>query len=148
MPSSKGTFHGNGHILRGLETGKSLFAANQGNIYNLGLLSGSISSSTTSGYHCCFEYAPSAAPAKPIVYGMAGNAINTYTKDDFQYGKVAYDLNGYYLKAKQGNSTDADKAALKYVYDYYANGDYQYAHRTDAITGKNTGITYLRTGRQ
>lgn len=142
----QGTFHGNGHILRGLETGKSLFAANQGNIYNLGLLSGSISSSTTSGYHCCFEYAPSADPAKPIVYGMAGNAINTYTKDDFQYGKVAYDLNGYYLKAKQGNSTDADKAALKYVYDYYANGDYQYAHRTDAITGKNTGITYLRTG--
>ena len=145
-----GTFHGNGHILRGLETGKSLFAENKGNIYNLGLLSGSIaqpnSSSTTSGYHCCFEYAPSADSAKPIVYDMAGNAINTYTKDDFKYGKVAYDLNGYYLKAKQGNSTDADKAALKYVYDYYANGDYQYAHRTDAITGKNTGITYLRTG--
>lgn len=145
----KGTFHGNGHILRGLETGKSLFAANQGNIYNLGLLSGSIaqpnSNSTASDYHCCFEYAPSADPAKPIVYDMAGNAINTYTKDDFQYGKVAYDLNGYYL-ARKGNSTDAEKAALKYVYDYYANGDYQYAHRTDAITGKNTGITYLRTG--
>lgn len=146
----QGTFHGNGHILRGLETGKSLFAANQGNIYNLGLLSGSIaqqnSSSTASGYHCCFEYAPSASPDKPIVYGMDGKAINTYTKDDFKYGKVAYDLNGYYLRAKQGNSTEADKAALKYVYDYYANGDYQYAHRTDAITGRNTGITYLRTG--
>ena len=146
----QGSFHGNGHILRGLETGKSLFAANQGNIYNLGLLSGSIaqqnSSSNASGYHCCFEYAPSASPDTPIVYDMDGKAHNTYTKDDFKYGKVAYDLNGYYLKAKQGNSTDADKAALKYVYDYYANGDYQYAHRTDAITGKNTGITYLRTG--
>lgn len=146
----QGTFHGNGHILRGLETGKSLFAANQGNIYNLGLLSGSIaqpnSSSNASGYHCCFEYAPSASPDTPIVYDMDGKANNTYTKDDFKYGKVAYDLNGYYLKAKQGNSTDADKTALKYVYDYYANGDYQYAHRTDAITGRNTGITYLRTG--
>ena len=146
----QGTFHGNGHILRGLEEKKTLFAANQGNIYNLGLLSGSIaqqnSSSTASGYHCCFESAPSASPDKPIVYDMDGKASNTYTKDDFKYGKVAYDLNGYYLKAKQGNSTDADKAALKYVYDYYANGDYQYAHRTDAITGKNTGITYLRTG--
>ena len=146
----QGTFHGNGHILRGLEEKKTLFAANQGNIYNLGLLSGSIaqqnSSSTASGYHCCFEYAPSASPDKPIVYDMDGKASNTYTKDDFKYGKVAYDLNGYYLKAKQGNSTDADKAALKYVYDYYANGDYQYAHRTYAITGKNTGITYLRTG--
>ena len=145
----QGTFHGNGHILSGLDGKKSLFAANQGNIYNLGLLSGSIAlnnSSTTSGYHCCFEYAPSATPDTSIVYDMDGNAINTYTKDDFKYGKVAYDLNGYYLRARKGNSTDADKAALKYVYDYYANGDYQYAHRTDAITGKNTGITYLRTG--
>ena len=77
---------------------------------------------------------------------MAGNAINTYTKDDFLYGKVAYDLNGYYLRARTSHSAEADKTALKYVYDYYANGDYQYAHRTDAITGRNTGITYLRTG--
>lgn len=146
----QGTFHGNGHILRGLEEKKTLFAANQGNIYNLGLLSGSIaqqnSSSNASGYHCCFEYAPSVSPDTPIVYDMDGKVNNAYTKDDFKYGKVAYDLNGYYLRAKQGNSTEADKAALKYVYDYYANGDYQYAHRTDAITGRNTGITYLRTG--
>lgn len=146
----QGTFHGNGHILRGLEANKTLFAANQGNIYNLGLLSGSIaqpnSSSNASGYHCCFEYAPSASPDTPIVYDMDGNASNAYTKDDFKYGKVAYDLNGYYLRARKGNSSDDDKAAQKYVYDYYANGDYQYAHRTDAITGKNTGITYLRTG--
>ena len=146
----QGTFHGNGHILRGLDDKQSLFAANQGNIYNLGLLSGSIaqqnSSSNASGYHCCFEYAPSATSDQPIVYGMDGKTINTYTKDDFLYGKVAYDLNGYYLQARKVNSTDTDKASLKYVYDYYANGDYQYAHRTDAITGKNTGITYLRTG--
>ena len=147
----KGTFHGNGHILSGLDDKQSLFAENQGNIYNLGLLSGSIaqpnSNSTTSGYHCCFEYAPSADSAKPIVYDMDGKITTyTYTTDDFKYGKVAYDLNGYYLRAREGYSTDADKAALKYVYDYYANGDYQYAHRTDAITGKNTGITYLRTG--
>ena len=145
----QGTFHGNGHILRGLEANKTLFKENQGNIYNLGLLSGSIAqqnSSTASGYHCCFEYTPSASPDTPIVYDMDGNASNAYTKDDFKYGKVSYDLNGYYLRVRKGNSSDDDKAALKYVYDYYANGDYQYAHRTDAITGKNTGITYLRTG--
>lgn len=146
----QGTFHGNGHILRGLEENKTLFAENQGNIYNLGLLSGSIaqqnSSSNASGYHCCFEYAPSASPDTPIVYDMDGKAINTYTKDDFKYGKVAYDLNGYYLRARTSHSAEADKTALEYVYDYYANGDYQYAHRTDAITGRNTGITYLRTG--
>ena len=141
-----GTLHGNGHVIKGLAQGKSFLQENQGNIYNLGMESGSIAASNKGSYHCCFEYAPASAPDKPIVYDMDGNAINTYTKDDFKYGKVAYDLNGYYLHARQGNSTDEDKKAVKYVYDYYANGDYQYAHRTDAITGKNTGITYLRKG--
>ena len=141
-----GTLHGNGHVIKGLAQGKSFLQENQGNIYNLGMESGSIAASNKGSYHCCFEYAPSALPDKPIVYDMDGKAINTYTKDDFKYGKVAYDLNGYYLHARQGNNTDEDKKAVKYVYDYYANGDYQYAHRTDAITGKNTGITYLRKG--
>ena len=79
---------------------------------------------------------------------MDGSADTHYTSDDFKYGRVAYDLNEYYLRARysnDGNNPD-DMKALKYVYDYYANGDYQYANRTDAITGKNTGITYLRTG--
>lgn len=141
-----GTLHGNGHVIKGLAQGKSFLQENQGNIYNLGMESGSIAASNKGSYHCCFEYAPASAPDKPIVYDMDGKAINTYTKDDFKYGKVAYDLNGYYLSARKGNSTDEDKKAVKYVYDYYANGDYQYAHRTDAITGKNTGITYLRKG--
>ena len=141
-----GTLHGNGHVIKGLAQGKSFLQENQGNIYNLGMESGSIAATNNGSYHCCFEYAPASAPDKPIVYDMDGKAINTYTKDDFKYGKVAYDLNGYYLSARKGNSTDEDKKAVKYVYDYYANGDYQYAHRTDAITGKNTGITYLRKG--
>ena len=131
-----GTLHGNGHVIKGLAQGKSFLKENQGNIYNLGMESGSIAASNTGAYHCCFEYNQG---KQPIVYRMDGTADNGYTADDFKYGKVAYDLNGYYLNAK-------DKAAVKYVYDYYANGDYQYAHRTDAITGKNTGITYLRTG--
>ena len=79
---------------------------------------------------------------------MDGSADTHYTSDDFKYGRVAYDLNEYYLRARfsnDGNNPD-DMKALKYVYDYYANGDYQYANRTDAITGKNTGITFLRTG--
>lgn len=134
-----GTLHGNGHVIKGLAQGKSFLKENQGNIYNLGMESGSIAASNKGAYHCCFEYAPASAPDKPIVYDIDGKAINCYKHADFKYGKVAYDLNGYYLNAK-------DPAAVKYVYDYYANGDYQYAHRTDAITGKNTGITYLRTG--
>ena len=143
----KGTFHGNGHVIKGLGAEKWLLAENQGNIYNLGLESGNITQKgieeTASGYHCCFEKNP--ASKTPTVYDIKGVKKN-YTLADFKYGKVAYDLNGYYLRARLGNSTEEDKAALKYVYDYYANGDYQYAHRTDAITGKNTGITYLRKG--
>lgn len=147
----KGTLHGNGHIINGLGKDQALFAENQGKIYNLGLATGRIAAqgcttgtTSTGEYHCCFEYAP--ASSKPIVYGMDGTANSSYTLDDFKYGKVAYDLNGYYLRARTSHDKEEDKAALKYIYDYYANGDYQYAHRKDAITGKNTGITYLRTG--
>ena len=152
----KGTLHGNGHIIKGLGKDQALFSENQGKIYNLGLATGRIAAqgcttgtsstgtSSTGEYHCCFEYAP--ASSKPIVYGMDGTANSSYTLDDFKYGKVAYDLNDYYLRARTSHDKEEDKAALKYIYDYYANGDYQYAHRKDAITGKNTGITYLRTG--
>lgn len=162
-----GIFHGNGHVIHGLPQDKSLLAENQGQIYNLGLESGNIAAkgSTNAGaYHCCFEQNPSSSsssseassslsdgvstPFAPIVYRMDGSADTHYTSDDFKYGRVAYDLNEYYLRARYSNdaSNPDDMKALKYVYDYYANGDYQYANRTDAITGKNTGITYLRTG--
>lgn len=152
----QGIFHGNGHVIHGLPQDKSLLAENQGQIYNLGLESGNIAAkgSTNGGaYHCCFEQNPSlsdgvSTPFAPIVYRMDGSADTHYTSDDFKYGRVAYDLNEYYLRARYSNdaTNPDDMKALKYVYDYYANGDYQYANRTDAITGKNTGITYLRTG--
>lgn len=139
-----GTFHGNGHVIMGLAQGKSFLKENRGNIYNLGMESGNIAASNKGTYHCCFEYNKG---IQPIVYHMDGTSDTHYTADDFRYGKVGYDLNEYYLRARYNNMKNAqDKEALKYVYDYYANGDYQYAHRTDAITGNNTGITYLRKG--
>lgn len=142
-----GTLHGNGHVIMGLAQGKSFLKENRGNIYNLGMESGNIAAEgcTNGGaYHCCFEYNKG---IQPIVYHMDGKADTHYKADDFRYGKVGYDLNEYYLRARYNNMKNAqDKEALKYVYDYYANGDYQYAHRTDAITGNNTGITYLRKG--
>lgn len=143
-----GTLHGNGHVIMGLAQGKSFLKENRGNIYNLGMESGKIATEgcTNGGaYHCCFEYNKG---IQPIVYHMDGKADTHYTADDFRYGKVGYDLNEYYLRARYSNNMEnaQDKEALKYVYDYYANGDYQYAHRTDAITGNNTGITYLRKG--
>lgn len=139
-----GTLHGNGHVIMGLAQGKSFLKENRGNIYNLGMESGNIAASNKGTYHCCFEYNKG---IQPIVYHMDGKADTHYKADDFRYGKVGYDLNEYYLRARYNNMKNAqDKEALKYVYDYYANGDYQYAHRTDAITGNNTGITYLRKG--
>lgn len=140
-----GTLHGNGHVIKGLAQGKSFLKENRGNIYNLGMESGNIAASNKGTYHCCFEYNKG---IQPIVYHMDGKADTHYTADDFRYGKVGYDLNEYYLRARYSNNMEnaQDKEALKYVYDYYANGDYQYAHRTDAITGNNTGITYLRKG--
>ena len=152
-----GTFHGNGHIINGLGAGNCLLNNISGNIYNLGLSSGKISAmqpadGKIANYHCCFEYAPEEKSSldgvsTPSVYRMDGTLDTHYTTEDFRLGKVAYDLNEYYLRARYSNTTADDKAALKYVYEYYANGDYQYAHRTDAITGKTTGITYLRTGK-
>lgn len=141
----QGIFHGNGHVIHGLPQDKSLLAENQGQIYNLGMESGNIAASNKGTYHCCFEYNKG---IQPIVYHMDGTRDTHYTADDFRYGKVGYDLNEYYLRARYSNdaSNPDDMQALKYVYDYYANGDYQYANRADAITGKNTGITYLRTG--
>lgn len=142
-----GILHGNGHIINGVGSDNALFGKVTGNIYNLGLSSGRLSGTTDENvkpnYHCCFEYAPKGNDSAPVVYRWDGSAYKGYTRDDFRLGRVAYDLNGYYLLARN----KADKAVLKYVADYYANGDYQYACRTDAITGKNTGITYLRIGK-
>lgn len=155
----RGTLHGNGHVVTGLEAGHCLVNQMTGNVYNFGLATGKITHmSATNGkianYHCCFEYAPNANATEgrtPVVYRMDGTVDKTYTTQDFRLGRVAYDLNEYYLRARYGKTdtgiSETDKQAVKYVYDYFANGDYQYSHRTDAITGKNTGITYLRTGK-
>ena len=142
-----GILHGNGHIINGVGSDNALFGKVTGNIYNLGLSSGRLSGTTGENvkpnYHCCFEYAPNGSESTPVVYRWDGSAYKGYMRGDFRFGRVAYDLNGYYLLARN----KADSTVLKYVADYYANGDYQYACRTDAITGKNTGITYLRIGK-
>ena len=147
ISSFAGILHGNGHVINGVGSDNALFGTVTGNIYNLGLSSGRLSGKTDvdvkPNYHCCFEYAPKGNGSESVVYRWDGSAYKGYTHDDFRLGRVAYDLNEYYLLARN----NADSQVLKYVSDYYANGDYQYACRTDAITGKNTGITYLRIGK-
>lgn len=148
-----GTAHGNGHVVSGLQSGKCLFNSISGNVYNLGLTSGKISNMQSvdgkiSNYHCCYELAPNKTEV-PLVYHMDGTVDSHYSVADFRSGRVAYDLNEYYLRARYSNDVKNknDMVALKYIYDFYANGDYQYAHRSDSITGRTTGITYLRTGK-
>lgn len=146
----KGIIHGNGHVISGLSKSAAFISDNQGQIYNLGLASGKIAERNPNGagYHCCFEY--KTADGGPYVYRLDGSRYDSYSYDDFRYGKVAYDLNQYYLEARNtladNTKTLADNINLQYVKDYYANGDYQYAYRKDAITGNSTGIQYLRTG--
>lgn len=155
--SFRGILHGNGHVIHGIGADNALFGTNSGNIYNLGLSSGKIAANgpdAGGAYHCCFEYAPDFASPVHKVYDMEGKVKSDYSDDDFRYGRVAYDLNGYYLRARNAirsnadqKLNEADRKALAYVFDYYANGDFQYAHRNDSITGRNSGITYLRTGK-
>ena len=125
----KGTFHGDGHAIMGLDKDKGLFKAidaTTANIYNLGLVSGKIvagsASADNASLHCCYEY------GQNTVYRMDGTAYKGYTKDDWRYGKVAYDLNEYYLNKRYVVGSGAASAdAQDYVENYYANGDYLYA---------------------
>lgn len=137
----KGIFHGNGHVISGIGSDKALFEANSGEVYNLGLATGKITKNDAQtynpGYHCCYTKSDN------TVYRMDGTAVTTYTDDDFLYGKVAYDLNQYYLEERLDrnahNMQDAHNHDA-YVEEIYENGDYQYA-RNRATDGNE----YLRT---
>lgn len=150
----KGTLHGNGYVLSGLGVtigdhtpSGYLFSTNEGDIYNLGLKNGVITKddepvngTTYPLYHTSYTW------ADKTVYRMDGTAVattadgagNTYTNNDWRYGKVTYDINQYYLEARKAklNST-AD--AQHYVEDLYHNGDYLYARWQSASP------EYLRT---
>ena len=121
----KGTLHGDGHAIRGIDNAMNLMktVSTSANIHNLGLVSGrivgGIPSVKNTSLHCCYEY------GQNTVYRMDGTAVTNYTKDDWRYGKVAYELNEYYLNKRYvlGGGTSEDD----YVEKYYANGDYLYA---------------------
>ena len=151
--SFAGTFHGDGHTITGIEEGTPLVAtlAATGNVHNLGLASGKIATTVNDGGKIRTSYEYEALKA----YRMDGTA-DTYTEEDFRYGKVAYNLNEYYLAARKyllDNSitvsapsadnvkTLANQTAAAYLKNYYLNGDYQYARQYNATTGKE----YLRT---
>ncbi len=123
----KGTLHGDGHAIRGIDNAMSLFktVGASANIHNLGLVSGrivgGIPSVNNPSLHCCYEYGLN------TVYRMNGTAVTNYTKDDWRYGKVAYELNEYYLNKRYVLGSEDTENAHDYVEKYYANGDYLYA---------------------
>ncbi|MBO6099260.1 MAG: hypothetical protein J6P01_03885, partial [Prevotella sp.] len=142
----KGTFHGDGYAVNGINS--NLIGNLTGEVYNLGLITGSIAGEKTGTIHTSYEYGNLRA------FDMNG-IEKSYSEEEFGNGTVAYNLNQYYLEARkylkeQGEEpaspaiakvgTLAEQAAVKYVADYYANGDYQYARQYDATSGKE----YLR----
>lgn len=143
----KGVLHGDGHIISGLSNRGVLFTKNSGDVYNLGLATGNISTTNEGAYHCCFEYHPSSG--NHTVYRFDGTPYTQYSDDDWRYGKVAYDLNQFYLNKRylqgcgESESSEEAPAYITYVEDYYRNGDYLYA----GYSMKNhfEGSEYLRT---
>ncbi|MCC8038821.1 MAG: hypothetical protein LIP02_11945 [Bacteroidales bacterium] len=130
----KGQWHGDGHTLT-LPDGSPLLAKNSGKVYNTGFVmkgkgsytQGAVNTATGATENCFF-YDPS----------------NPSTPEDFRYGKIAYNVNGEYLKARyvalggtehdvdsEGNVTDGfqgrDAWVTTYLDDYYGNGDYRFA---------------------
>ena len=135
----------------------TLLKSVSGGVYNLGVLGKPLAESLAddNNKHVFNSF----------VYGMNGNNAVTMIKDtetagnagvencydlsvandaDFKYGRIAYNLNKYYL-AERYRRAKKNVANDDCIERYFANDDFQYAHRKDDLTGNNTGITYLRT---
>ncbi len=157
----KGTFNGNGYVISGFGKKTGDFTAPaylfdnttvnkfktaetvDYNIYNLGVVEGKImksDNSTTSNanYHCSYSW------ADKVVYRMDGTAVNSYSDNDWRYGKVTFDLNQYYLDKRatedpRSTREPRDSRESHYVEDLFHNGDYLYAR------WKTASDEYLRT---
>jgi len=146
-----GMFHGDGHSITGIDTNLFDNITSTGNVYNLGLESGSIAGAVETGgaVHNSYEY----DNRNHRVYNIDGTTTD-YTEEEFNNGTVAYNLNQFYLKARKyliensitpneltaaQSSTLAELSAVEYLMNYYANGDYQYARQ------HSEGDEYLRT---
>ena len=110
-----GNFHGDGyHIDLGSFGSSFLGDKLTGNVYNLGLVGGTIAGAST--------------PAGTIINN--DHIVNSYEyadNNDFTYGKLTYDLSHHFTPIATG-----------YVEGRYANGDYQYA-TTDRVWSLRTG---------
>jgi len=163
----KGMFDGLGHAIDmtntihfadGAET--ELFGEVAGEVYNVGTLGNSIATSLTASdptnsvaggvLNNCYTYGVYKKNAVPCVVGYeTANLDNCYDltnseAEDFKYGKVAYNLNQFYLAERMRRATTTDLVD-GHIERFYKNGDYQYMNRNDVFTGKKTGVVFLRT---
>lgn len=156
-----GNFHGNGYKLD--LNGGNLFATNSGNVYNLGMNNSSVATTNTGAIINSYAYGKHIAGAlsgggtlKNCYTNQSTNTLTgeTYaSEDEWKYGKVAYDLNGYYIERRGSSPAISDSKAIlakqtlriaksasdPYVEKLYENGDYQYARQ------KTEGGEFLRT---
>lgn len=131
-----------------------------GGVYNLGVkgrpIAVSVADDKAAHIHNSFVYGMNNKQAVKVLSdaATAENAgldncydLTVATVEDFNYGKVAYNLNKYYLEERyrlaKGEGPNNDR-----IEQYYANGDYQYARRNDSRTRRETGVVYLRTGNE
>lgn len=173
----RGRFHGNGHVISGLNAADGyLFEAlsneeGEGEVFNLGLKSGRITKgdahADNAKYHCCYTFDTAEkgglAPNQydiHTVYRMNGDAVTDYSEDDWRTGRVAYDLNEYYLAERMDRAvldaneheeafesdTEVYRAAKDthnhngYVEEMYQDGEYRFAYYNSSA-GNNE---YLR----
>ncbi len=85
--------------------------------------------------------ATKANPALDNCYDLTNAA-----DEDFKYGKIAYNLNRYYLEERFRRGSEEATPNYDRIEKYFGNEDFMYARRADYRTGKVTGVTYLRTG--
>lgn len=131
-----------------------------GGVYNLGVkgrpIAVSVADDNAAHIHNSFVYGMNNKQAVKVLSDAATaenvGLDNCYdltvaTVEDFNYGKVAYNLNKYYLEERYRLAKDYDPNNDR-IEQYYANGDYQYARRNDSRTRHETGVVYLRTGNE
>lgn len=154
----RGTFHGGGHSI---DMGENLMflGYNQGAFYNTGFIAeknavvfgynGATDHSKQGTIESCFFYNSTDISKGELIgergYGVVYNSFVTSTtkgevdglyvatKDEFDYGKVAYNLNHFYLKKRYNLATSTpDGNLVAPINDDYRDGSYRYARVYDA----------------
>lgn len=146
-PDFSGNFHGNGYKLN--LGGKDLFATNSGKVYNLGMNNGSVATTNAGTITNSYAY------GKHVAGSSTGTITNSFTNQaspvggetyaseaEWKHGKVAYNLNGYYIDARESRLSGPSRpVTYTYVEDLFRNGDYLYARQ------RTESAEYLRTNR-